>query len=400
MSLAIKPNNKIEYTLLSHQADFINANERYVLNSGGVGAGKTYSIVLRTLALILSFPGILIMLGAQTYPMLRDTTLREFINVIPQEIIKSYNKSTLHFIFQNGSEVIFRSFDDYTKLKSLNLGACGIEEMIDVSEDIFKMIRTRMRQPGMPGCVYGATNPGTFGNWVYKYFIEDPILNSRVIYSRSIDNDYLPVEYLSDLEAMKGTNPEYYNRMVEGIWGSLEGLVYTLPIDQRIATGPEAFTRYIAGLDFGFTHPTAFVIIGIIENRYYVIDEVYRHKMTSTDIIQVVKDKMLQYDIDSIYCDYSRPEIIEDMKRSGVPARDGIKNVFDGIMWIKSLIGDQRLFISTNCTYTLREFDSYIWDADSEIKEVPVKVNDDCLDALRYAIYSDKNTVETKIRWV
>lgn len=371
-----------------------------MLNSGGVGSGKSFSIVLKTLALVISFPGILIMIGAQTYPLLRDTTLREFINVVPQDIIKSYNKSTLHFIFQNGSEVIFRSFDDYTKLKSLNLGACGIEEMVDVSEDIFKMIRTRMRQPGMPGCVYGATNPGTFGNWVYKYFIENPILNSKVIYSRSVDNDYLPAEYLQDLEAMRDTNPEYYNRMVEGLWGQLEGLVYSFPAAARLDAVPDKCSRYIAGLDFGFTHPTAMVIVGVIEDTYYVVDELYRHQMTSTDIIQAVKDKMALYDIDSIYCDYSRPEIIEDMKRSGIPAKDGIKNVFDGIMWIKSLIGDKKLFANKTCSYTLREFDSYIWDSGNEVKEVPVKVNDDCLDALRYAIYSDKNTTIPTVRWI
>ena len=374
-----------------HQTQFVNSDKRYVLNSGGVGSGKTYSIVIKTLLLIANNPGIFILIGAQTYPLLRDTTLREFLSVVPEEIIVSFNKTQNHFIFKNGSEVIFRSFDDPNKLKSLNLGACGIEEMTDINEDIFKMLRTRMRQDGMPGCIFGATNPGTFGNWVYKNFIDTPIDNSEVIYSISADNLYLPKEYLKDLDTMKKSNPEYYQRMVMGKWGMLEGVIYNLPMTQRIKELPQRklMHRWIAGLDFGFTHPTAMCIIGVREDKYYVYDEVYRHKMTSSDIINIVKEKMTEYPIDIIYCDSARPEIIEDLNRSNIPAQDSVKDVFDGIMYIKGLIGDEKLYINQDCKYTLREFDSYIWDAKNTIKEVPLKINDDMMDAIRYCIYTD-----------
>ena len=191
----------LEISLIDpHQRRFVDSKARYLLNSGGVGSGKTYSIVIKTLILCSQYPGIFILIGAQTYPLLRDTTLREFLAVCPRDIIKSYNRTEQHFILKNGSEIIFRSFDDANKLKSLNLGACGIEEMTDISEEIMKMLRTRMRQNGMPGCIYGATNPGTFGNWVYKYFIEDPIPDSEVIYSISADNLYLPEEYFLILQ--------------------------------------------------------------------------------------------------------------------------------------------------------------------------------------------------------
>jgi phage terminase large subunit len=371
---------KIEFELIGHQADFVNSAKRYLLNSGGVGSGKTYSICLKAMGLCQLYPGIFGLLGAQTYPLLRDTTLREFINIVPPEIIKSYNKTEQHFRFMNGSEVIFRSFDDPNKLKSLNLGFAGIEEMTDTTEEIFKMLRTRMRQKGMPGYIFGATNPGTFGNWVYKYFIENPIANSDVIYSISADNDYLPEEYLEDLRELKKSNPEYYERMVMGKWGSLEGIIYMLTMDQRVNELPDKkkIHRWIAGLDFGFEHPTALVIYGIREDTYYQYEEVYQRKLTSSDIIDIIKRKMQDYDIDIIYCDSARPEIIEDLQRAQIPAEAAIKDVFDGIMHVKSMIGDKRLFVNKECTYTLREYDSYIWDAKNTVKEVPIKANDDC----------------------
>ena len=92
--------------LKPHQWDFIHDESRYLLNSGGVGSGKTYSICLKTLKLISEYPGIFILLGAKTFPLLRDTTLREFLNICPKEIIKQYNKSEHSFKFWNGSEII------------------------------------------------------------------------------------------------------------------------------------------------------------------------------------------------------------------------------------------------------------------------------------------------------
>jgi len=178
--------------------------------------------------------------------------------------------------------------------------------------------------------------------------------------------------------------------MVQGKWGALEGLIYMLPMDQRIKEFPNQnrMQWYIAGLDFGFTHPTAFVVIGYKAGKFYVVDEIYQHKMTSADIISAVMQKCRQYDIDIIYCDSSRPEIIEDLQRANLPAHDSIKDVFEGIMHIKSMIGDKQLFVNEECRYTLREFDSYIWDVKSTVKEQPLKVNDDCMDALRYALYT------------
>lgn len=385
------PEKEKVFSLLRHQAEFVNSGTRYTLNSGGVGSGKTYSICLKTLALLEKFPGIFILIGAQTYPLLRDTTLREFLSIAPPECIKQYNKTEQHFWWHNGSEVIFRPFDDENKLKSLNLGAVGIEEMTDVKENIFKMLRTRLRQNGMPGYLYGATNPGTFGNWVYKYFIDTPIDDSSVVYSSSTENDFLPAEYLKDLHTLKKSNPEYYERMVMGRWGSLEGLIYNLPMSQRVIPNRDKskYHRVIAGLDFGYNHPTAMVIFGVIEDTYYQVAELYRREMTAGDIITEVKGLVNFWGIDTIYCDSARPEIIEDLCRSSLPAEAAVKDVFDGIMYVKGLITTSKICVDESCHYTFREYDSYIWDAKNAVKEIPVKTNDDIMDATRYALYSD-----------
>jgi PBSX family phage terminase large subunit len=238
--------------------------------------------------------------------------------------------------------------------------------------------------------MFGATNPSSFNNYVYKQFIEKPILDSVVIYSKTSDNGYLPKEYLNDLKTLQLSNPEYYKRMVEGHWGSLEGIIFNLPYSQRInrSAMPIEYDKIIAGLDFGFKHPTALVVIGIKDNKHYIIDEVYKRLQTSADIIKLVKEKHIQYNISKIYCDWARPEIIQDLKTAGLPVTDAIKTVFDGILYTQGLINTGNLICCNDCTYTLREFDSFIWD--KKDKEQPLKINDDAMDALRYAVFSSR----------
>lgn len=374
-----------------HQTAFVNSNSRYLLNSGGVGSGKTYSLVLRAIKMLVENPGIFGVIGAQTMPLLRNTTLREFLAVCPPEIISNHNKSTNTFDFTMGSTLVFLPLDDPNKLKSINAGFIAIEEMTDIDEEIFKMLRTRLRQIGMPHCLFGATNPSVFENFVYRYFIDKPIRNSEVVYSESADNFHLPPEYLEDLEEMRATNPEYYERMVKGKWGKLEGLIYNLPMDLRIRADlmPENFPRVVGGLDFGYAHPMALLTAGETDGRFDLIDELYRRKMSGDDTIKIVKEYHEKHNYDVIYADSSRPEIIEDLQREGLPVMPAIKDVFAGIMYVKGLIGGGNLRISKNCTYTLREFDSYIWDKKNVVKEVPLKINDDAMDALRYLCYSD-----------
>lgn len=382
--------NGVEFEMLPHQKAFIYSKSKYTLNSGGVGSGKTFSLILKTLKLMIEYPGILVLIGARTFPMLRETTLREWNKLVPNQIVKKQTIAPPNIKLKNGSEVLFRSFDDPNKLKSLNLGAFCIEEMSDISEDIFLMLQTRLRQIDMPQVGYGATNPGTFGNWVYRTFIETPIPDSEVVYSKTIDNTYLDDGYINAMNQIQITNPAYYKRMVEGHWGALEGLIYNLPDSQRISELPQEFHRYVAGLDFGFTDsPTALVIMGVIDKTFYIVDEFYRHKMTSGDIVKEVKEKMNKYSINTIYCDSARPEIIEDLKRAGIPAQGAIKSVDDGILWVQTTIGEKRLFVNRDCTYTLREFDSYVIDKKNTVKPTPLKVNDHCMDAVRYAIYTD-----------
>lgn len=257
----------MSYNLLPAQSEFLqvphNKELDIALYQGGFGSGKTFSGSLLGVLLCKKYPGIRGLVGAQTLPLVRDTTLNQgYLYHLEQMGFKegvhyTFKKSEYKIVFANKSEILFRYFDDASKIKSLDLGFAEIEEMSDVPESVFKMLLGRMRQAGIPKRrIFGHTNPEQYKGWIYKYFLDDAEsqtvryiqdgkeyyykkllktelievegetieLNFRTIIAPSIQNIHLP---RIQLAAMQSTyDPEYYNINVLGEHGDyLSGLV-------------------------------------------------------------------------------------------------------------------------------------------------------------------------------
>ena len=70
------------YKLLKAQREFLEIPHDYSLDvavyQGGYGSGKTFSGSLLGILLALKFPGVRGLVGAQTYTLVRDTTLQTY----------------------------------------------------------------------------------------------------------------------------------------------------------------------------------------------------------------------------------------------------------------------------------------------------------------------------------
>jgi phage terminase large subunit len=67
--------------------------------------------------------------------------------------------------------------------------------------------------------------------------------------------------------------------------------------------------------------------------------------------------------------------------------------VLDGIRTVSSLLTLGRLFVADSCKALINEFPGYAWD-DKKAKEgldVPIKIDDHSLDALRYALHTTES---------
>ena len=202
------------YKLLKAQREFLEIPHNYSLDvavyQGGYGSGKTFSGSLLGILLALKYPGIRGLVGAQTYTLVRDTTLQTYFEHLEnfgfiEGVDYEWSASLQKLTFKNGSEILFRHFDEPNKLKSLNLGFVEIEEMSDIPYDTFKMLLSRMRQKVKKSWKMQR-------GWVYKTFVENPALNYRLISAPTTQNIYLPDGFCDELK--KIYDEKYYNIFV------------------------------------------------------------------------------------------------------------------------------------------------------------------------------------------
>ena len=145
--------------------------------------------------------GLLGLIGAPTYSMLRDVTQRTFFEILEQNQIRyTFRKQENHLtLFPWRSEVIFRSLDNPERLRGTNLAWFGIDEMTYCLEAAFLRLQARLRHPQAKElCGFGAWTPAGF-DWVYEKFIAEPKPDYEAVLASPRENSYLPTDFYDQL---------------------------------------------------------------------------------------------------------------------------------------------------------------------------------------------------------
>ena len=199
------------------------------------------------------------------------------------------------------------------------------------------------------------------------------------------------------VESIIKSTPEgmFSDRDIFGRWVSAEGIIYRDFNSNYYISDAEienvSFEKYIAGVDWGYEHYGAIVVIGITTDNKYILVKEYadRHKEIDywVDMANVIKNK---YGNIIFYCDSARPEHIARFRREGVHAVNANKCVLSGIETIAGLYKTHKLYISENVKRFKEEISQYAWNSNTG---EPIKTFDDVQDALRYAIYTYTETI-------
>lgn len=120
---------------------YIDGDTFTVQHNSGKSRGNIEDVIKH----VLLIQGARVCVTARTYPALESTFIREFYSMFPAKLVKSKNDQKHEITLTNGSEIIFRSFDDPTKLKSMNLTMAVIVEASDVPYTGFTMLQSRLR---------------------------------------------------------------------------------------------------------------------------------------------------------------------------------------------------------------------------------------------------------------
>ena len=391
---------------LPKQRLILETEKRFPFYSGAFGAGKTILGCHKVIKECLENPGSVWLCASQTYPQLRDTVLVTFLQELDLlqkafdesgagvELIKDYNRTELKITLYNGSVVLFRSCEDFSKFKSLNLDGFFLDEPADVSQDVFNMLQGRLRGRHTKhhfGVLCG--NPANRNCWLYALFFEHPPSDDYfVVQTSSYDNSFLPEGYVQSLEA--SYDEDWTRRYLKGEWFTMEGLIYS-EFDRDIHLGDfknRKFNDYRAGLDYGFRNPSCLLVVGVdSDDNFYVVCEFYKSGLTISELAGRICDVITPFlaNFHAISADPSMPAAIEEISRF-VGCVPGDNDVVAGISRVKALLRQRRLFIDRSCVNLIKEMEGYHYEKDKgrgDVSELPVKKNDHAVDSLRYCLF-------------
>ncbi len=175
--------------------------------SGPIGSGKSQALCQEAIRLSYLNPGRQGLIGAPTYPMLRDATLRSFLEVLGDNRIRhDLNKSELVLLMKDtGSRIYFRAVDDFERLRGTNLAWFGLDELTYTTEEAWLRLEGRLRDPHASRlCGFAVWTPKGF-DWVYRRFIRDGVAGYDVVLAKPFENRYVLDKIPDFYDRLKGS---------------------------------------------------------------------------------------------------------------------------------------------------------------------------------------------------
>jgi PBSX family phage terminase large subunit len=398
------------------QAEFLKTDDRYYNFTSGIGAGKTVAGILRVAANVQRWnPGETGMIIAPTVPALKNVILPEFRKWNFLSSWEYYGPQSeapgLHC--PNGSRILLESATNERKIDRLrgpSIAWFWIDEAAQVPRRTWDVLVGRLRSGDYQNGFITTTPKGY--NWVHERFVDpDTKLSSveNVLGVPSHANPFNPTEYQAIVEEYDG---RFYQQEALGKFVGFEGLVYpwfatsehVLPIPEGATSVYDALEanvrRVIYGVDWGHNNPSAILAIGeTTREEFVVLEEFHESRVTDNDLVGVATKMQQRHGEGPFYCDPSEPDAIDTFQRAGIDALAADNSVLTGIKHVAGL--RDRLRVVESCQSLINEFGMYRYPDDQKTAtETPVEVNDHALDALRYALLSDRGGIQTGMEGV
>ncbi|MGG1105626.1 PBSX family phage terminase large subunit [Bacillus subtilis] len=386
---------------------FIEEQPKILICSGAKRAGKTFVLLLTFLGHISKYQnmGLSFIIGGATQASIKRNILNDMELILGKEL--RLDKSNAVEIFGNRVYCFDgANADSWKKARGFTSAGAFLNEATALHDSFVKEVISRCSYKG--AMVMMDTNPENPMHTVKTDYIDkdgqrlkNGRLNIRSFHFSLFDNNFLDPEYVESIVASTPSGM-FTDRDIYGYWVAPEGVIYKdFKKDIHYISSKELenrkvnFTKYFAGVDWGYEHPGSIVVIGQDDQGcFYLLEEHCKQHEEIDYWVKVAKDIKERYGNINFYCDTARPEHIVRFRREKLRALDADKAVVSGIEEVARLFKRDLFFIvEDKVSRFKKEIFMYVWNPNTG---EPVKEWDDVLDSIRYAIYTHNKPMRRK----
>ena len=279
-------NREIAYDPLPSQKLFHASSAIFKGFSGPIGCGKSQALCQEAIKLSYVNPGLLGLLGAPTYPMLRDATQATLFDILDSNSVPyDHNKAENTLVMTDtGSRILFRAVDEFERLRGTNLAWFGLDELTYTQEAAWLRLQGRLRDPKSTRlCGFGVWTPKGY-DWVYRKFIADRGKDYDAVLAAPFENRFLLKQipdFYHRLEASYDEN--FYKQEVLGTYLNMTGgVVYSSFSREEHLADLHAEPRLplLWALDFN-VDPMSSLIAQIAGGQVRVLGEIVLRRATT-----------------------------------------------------------------------------------------------------------------------
>lgn len=360
---------------------------------------------------------------AESFPVLETALIVKLQELLPKDHLlggtwrSAYEKDLRVLHFKNGSKFFFQTYEmDVKKMGSATLDRVHYDEEPPLA--VFNECRMRVMVRG--GDQLFTQTPVQGMSWTYEALwqnrgteVSERVWKGQDIETVVVHMEDNPAMSPDEIEiALAGMSEEEKAARREGRYVALHGLIYPDFRDRRRGAlcshvVPEApipeNVNVVVGIDPGYRHPAAIVWLYLTPDDTMVAFEAQRYEKFSARQVceQIVRINDL-YGVTPLYyvIDPSARNKNHETGRSlqmeyadnGIVTIAGQNDWKAGTNRVRERLQTDRLFVRANNPELVDEFKSYRHKkpprSGEDTREGPVKVGDDLMDALRYAVMS------------
>lgn len=365
---------------------------------GAKRSGKTYVnnmqflkelIRVRKIADELNIDEPMYILAGTSSTTIKNNVLQELYNELGIEL--KYDKHGAFILCGvKVVQVYTGSVSGLKRARGFTAYGAYINEASLANEAVFKEIISRCSGDGAR--IVWDSNPDNPNHWLKQDYIgvnDDMIIDFHFTLD---DNTFLSERYKNSIKSATPSG-KFYDRDILGLWTIAEGAIYAdFDKDKHIVEQvPDNIVHYYAGVDWGYDHYGSIVILGeTVDGATYIVDGIAKQYEEIDYWVEQARMFKLKYGDIDFYADSARPEHVMRFYREDLNVYNAKKEVIAGIEEVAKLWKNDKLFyVKGSIPRFEEEIYQYKWKPNSQ-KDEPVKEYDDVLDAVRYAIYSEK----------